>query len=120
MNMTSRMIMATMVGLSGEGGVEILEELDRYGSSLSTYRFMLQDEAEMDSLRFLAGRYDSAQLLLDCVGDPEHFPWEVEVPEHVAWNILDATEGDGADRGVVPCLGGRLGDEIHRMLESVV
>lgn len=87
---------------------------------LPGYGFTVADAKEMDSLRWLAGRYDSAQLLLDCVDDDDEFPCEVFVPEHVAWNILDATEGDGADRGTVPCLGGRLGDEIHRMLESVV
>lgn len=118
--MKNEMILATMVGLAGEDGAAILEELDRYGDSLSAYRFTIMSEEEMRSLRWLAGRYDSAQLLLDCVGDPEEFPCEVEVPEHVAWNVLDATEGDGADRGVVPCLGGRLGREIHGMLRSVV
>ena len=118
--MASKAIMAAMVGLSGEGGVEILEELDMLGFGLSSYRFIVRDEKELDSLRWLAGRYCSAQLLLDCVGEPEQYPWEVEVPEHVAWNVMDATEEDGADRGTVPCLGGRLGDEIHRMLESVV
>lgn len=88
--------------------------------STFSYKFTVLNQGELDSLIWLAGRYDSAQLFLDCVGDPEEFPYEVLVPEHVAWNILDATEGDGGDRGTVPCLGGRLGDEIHAMLESVV
>lgn len=102
-------------------GVEILEELDGYGERLSGYRFTIASQEELESLRWLAGRYDSAQLLLDCMDNPdEEFPCDVDVPEHVAWNVIDATEGDGADRGTVPCLGGRLGDEIHRMLESVV
>jgi hypothetical protein len=113
-------IIAAMIGLAGEDGAEMLDNLDLMGETLSTYHFTIQDEEEHRSLRWLAGRYDPAQLLLDCVGDPEHYPWPVEVPEHVAWNILDATEGDGADRGIVPCLGGRLGDEIHAMLESVI
>jgi len=116
----SETILAALIGLAGEDGAEMLEELNGYGASISAYRFTLQDEEELDSLRWIAGMYDSAQLLLDCVGDQEHYPWEVEVPEHVVWNVLDATEGDGADRGTVPCLGGRLGDEIHAMLRSVV
>jgi hypothetical protein len=85
------------------------------------YRFTLETCGEWESLRWLAGRYDSAQLLLDCVDNPdEEFPCKVFVPEHVAWNVLDATVGDGADRGTVPCLGGRLGRDIHAMLDSVV
>ncbi len=109
-----------MIGLSGMDGGEMADELDRMASALSAYHFTVLDEAELDSLRWLADRYDSAQLLLDCVGDPEQFPYRAEVPEHVAWNILDATEGDGVDRGTVPCLGGRLGEEVHQMLGSVV
>lgn len=89
-------------------------------SNKDPYGFTIRNQEELDSLRWLAGRYDSAQLLLDCAGDPDEFPHKVGVPEHVAWNILDATEGDGADRGTVPCLGGRLGDEIHAMLDDVV
>jgi len=85
------------------------------------YCFTIVSREEWESLRWLAGRYDSAQLLLDCMDNPdEEFPCVVKVPEHVAWNVIDATEGDGADRGTVPCLGGRLGREIHRMLELVV
>jgi len=85
------------------------------------YRFTVENEGELDSLRWIAGRYDSAQLLLDCIEDPDgSFPMKVEVPEHVAWNVLDATESDGADRGTIPCLGGRLGDEIHAMLYNVI
>jgi hypothetical protein len=89
-------------------------------SNKDPYGFTIRNQEELDSLRWLAGRYDSAQLLLDCAGDPDELPHKVGVPEHVAWNILDATEGDGADRGIVPCLGGRLGDEIHEMLDNVV
>jgi len=115
----SETVVSLMV--SGEDGAEIREELDGYVERLSAYRFTIMSQEELDSLRWIAGRYDSAQLLLDCVDNPDdEFPCEVEVPEHVAWNVIDATEGDGADRGTVPCLGGRLGREIHGMLRSVV
>ena len=114
-------VITALIGLAGEDGAEILEELDRYGEHLSAYHFTIRSQEELESLRWIAGRYDSAQLLLDCMDNPdEEFPCEVSVPEHVAWNVLDATEGDGADRGTVPCLGGRLGREIHMMLRSVV
>jgi hypothetical protein len=92
----------------------------RQDDRLAGYKFTIMTQEEMDSLRWLAGRYDSAQLLYDCIGDPERFPCVVTVPEHVVWNVIDATEGDGGDKGVVPCLGGRLGKEIHAMLQSVV
>lgn len=81
------------------------------------YKFTVKNEEERQSLQWLAERYESAELLYDCVGE---YPGEVFVPEHIAWEVLDATERDGADRGIVPCLGGRLGDEIHKMLEGVV
>jgi hypothetical protein len=85
------------------------------------YAFTIVDESELRSLRWLAGRYESARFLLDCWnGDEGKFPQDVVVPEHVAWEVLDATSGDGAYRGIVPCLGGRLGEEIHEMLESVI
>lgn len=50
----------------------------------------------------------------------DEIPSEVSVPEHVAWEVLDVTERDGADRGIVSCLGRRLGEEIHKILEGVV
>lgn len=86
------------------------------------YHFTIETRFEVDSLLWLAARYTSAEMLLDCFYDTGEvwFPVKVEVPEHVAWQILDATEEDGANRGTVPCLGGRLGDEIHKMLESVI
>ena len=84
------------------------------------YLFTIQNGEELHSLNWLAARYKSADLLLDCIPDSdfcEGFPINVFVPEHIAWKILDATEEDGANRGIVPCLGGRLGDEVMKMLE---
>lgn len=97
--MRSGTIIAAKAGPTGADGAQMLDDLGRMGEIMSTYRFTILDEVELDLLRWIANRYDSAQLLLDCVGEPEHYPWEVEVPEHVAWNVLDATEGDGAELG---------------------
>lgn len=86
------------------------------------YHFTIENISEVNSLLWLAGRYSSADLLLDCFYNMGEvlFPIKVKVPEYIAWQILDATEQDGADRGIVPCLGGRLGKEIHKMLENVI
>lgn len=80
------------------------------------YEFTINDEEERKSLSWLAGRYESAKLLYDCMKSLG----KVFVPEHVAWEVIDATEKDGGGRGIIPCLGGRLGEEIHNMLEGVV
>lgn len=88
-----------------------------------SYTYTIKDVEELRSLTWLADRYVSADLLLDCAYYSslcDDFPIVVSVPEYMAWEILEATVADGADRGIVPCLGGRLGEEIMKMLESVV
>lgn len=81
------------------------------------YKFTIKNEEERKSLMWLAERYKSAELLYDCIDES---PGDVLVPEHIAWEVLDATEEDGTDRGIIPCLGGRLGEEIHKMLYEVI
>lgn len=87
-----------------------------------SYRFTVQTPGELNSLYWLGARYLSAELLLDSlqIPDIEAYPIIGELREHEAWEVLDATEEDGGYRGQVPCLGGRLGDDIHAMLAEVI
>jgi len=70
-------------------------------------------EAELDSLRYIAGRYKSGELLLDGY-DEEH-----GISYNDAHDALLATEGDGGDFGTVPLAGGTLEEKIWKLWAQV-
>jgi hypothetical protein len=88
-------------------------------------------KGDLEALRFLSGRYDSAEILhnglqpVDAHADGaleggDYSPpdaYKFTVPEHVLWEVLDATEGDGGDRGTIPNLDSPA---IQNLLDSVV
>lgn len=87
------------------------------------YELELTD-GEFASLRWLAGRYLSAQVVFDgkrilseatVNGEPISI---YSIPEHIAWEFREAC--DGEDGGFVPCCGGSLAAKLLDLLQAVV
>ena len=75
---------------------------------------------ERDGLEWLAERYESALTLAEGLLLDGETPDRYWVPEHVAWDALEATRGDGGAYGVVPCAGGGLATQLDRLFDSIV
>lgn len=79
----------------------------------------LPDFSEWRSLRFLAARYESAELLLDCLD--EHADEEANttfLTHDEVQRIANLCTEDGSAWGHIPCLGGRFNDYFLRALSA--
>lgn len=67
-------------------------------------------EKEEESLRYIASKYESAQILYDA-----YDPAELMIPRGEAIRAFFATPGDGGDLGTVPLAGGTLKKKIEQL-----
>jgi len=84
------------------------------------YSFHIRNPQELHDLGNIADRYETAAMIDDGMEDDEKAPTLFHIPEHVAWEARTAAEIESGHPDQIPLLGGRLGDEIHAMLRSVV
>lgn len=68
------------------------------------------NEREEESLRYIAGKYESAQILYDA-----YDPADLTIPRSEVIRAFFATPGDGGDLGTVPLAGGTLGKKIEQL-----
>lgn len=72
---------------------------------------------EWRSLRWLAARYESANVLLDCIDEnTDEDLGTTYLTFDQAQRIANLCVEDGAGWGHIPCLGGRLMDYYQRTL----
>ena len=67
-------------------------------------------EKEEESLRYIAGKYESAQILYDA-----YDPAALTIPRSEVLRAFFATPGDGGDLGTVPLTGGVLAKKIAQL-----
>jgi hypothetical protein len=87
-----------------------------------SYRIEIKTVEEEKALYFLSERYESARLLIEAIENANTkpgYPYHAHITEHDMWEILDTTETEG-ERGLIPCLGGELGERIHKIFASVI
>jgi len=84
-----------------------------------SYDIQISDK-EMESLRFLAHRYDSAKTLYDGLELVDEEKGFYTIPEHVLWDTYEATKEDGGGEGIIPNLGGALGKKVNHLFSSMV
>ncbi len=92
------------------------------------YDFTIETREEFAALQWIAARYTYAEEILkvclkasdekheDANGDPI-WPQTYDLPEYAAWNIQQAVEDED---GFLTCMGGRLKDEVVKLLGAIV
>ena len=96
--------------------IRVAETLQKLAGGFS----LTISDKEMEALRFLSKRYDSAAELYNGLVPVNEAKNEYNLPEHVLWEAYEATKTDGGNEGVVPNLGGALGKKIHQLFDSMV
>lgn len=91
------------------------------------YDFVIESAGELESLQWIAERYEYAteleRAILNAKVDPEwsidseRYPVTFDISESDAWNVADAVERED---GFLTCMGGRLKDEVLKLLGSIV
>ena len=91
------------------------------------YDFVIESADELTSLQWIAERYQYAteleSAILNAKVDPEWsidegpYPVTFDIAESDAWNVQAAVE---AEDGYLTCMGGRLKQELQRLLERIV
>ena len=82
---------------------------DDFDPSTSVLEFDLT-EKELESLRYIAARYDSASILLDAYDEETK-----TIPRSAVHAAFRATAHDGGDVGTVPLAGGKLEEKIFQL-----
>jgi hypothetical protein len=91
------------------------------------YDFVIESAAELESLQWIAERYQYAteleRAILHAKVDPEwsidsdRYPVTFDIRESDAWNVQNAVEQED---GFLTCMGGRLKDEVLKLLDRIV
>jgi hypothetical protein len=90
------------------------------------YDFIIESQEELDSLGWIADRYDYAEAIERALVDATPIDWEAnegpypvtfDISEPAAWSIQEAVE---AEDGYLTCMGGRLREEVQRLLDRIV
>ena len=91
-----------------------------YSEHTTGHRYHLRlTEGEIDSLSWVAARYDSADTLiqaLEAEDDAGHFT----ISEADAWGYLEALAAEDGDCMVPPCIGGDLATKLIDFATAIV